>query len=380
MRSLISGSRSWRIRWGNGTSASWRQVGRYWKGLRRGLMAHKHPEASVANLGTELGAFGVRPPHGIEPAAPLIGFVLFHDQKCDRSGGGSPPAQEPVKLCVHGVGGVASDLSADSRRDYLEYPGSDGVHDAKQCGELFFRGERSGYRVAPEVTVTSGAPGREPEGARFQSGLHDGADGEQVVCGRIFQGPISHDVRSNRSVGNVGADVYGPRDAVQGVEVLGKALPRPVDSFGQGAAGNVLDAFHQLDKGLLSSRTHRRKPDSAVPENGSRHAVPARGSQVPVPGGLAIEVGMYIDEPGGDDGAVGVDDPVGQAVHPSHFHDPSVDDGDVGCAGRPAGAIDHRARPDHEIVHAAPFTSSLPVPLTVPHLKSAVSMRRVCCA
>ena len=80
------------------------------------------------------------------------------------------------------------------------------------------------------------------------------------------------------------------------VEVLGEGLPVPLDALGERGAGDVLDALHQLDEPLVPVGARRREADAAVAEDGGGHAVPARRREVRVPGGLAVEVGVHVDE------------------------------------------------------------------------------------
>ena len=52
---------------------------------------------------------------------------------------------------------------------------------------------------------------------------------------------------------------------------------------------------------------HRREADAAVAEDRGGDAVPARRREVRVPGGLPVEVGVDVDEAGGDHQPVGVE-------------------------------------------------------------------------
>ena len=71
--------------------------------------------------------------------------------------------------------------------------------------------------------------------------------------------PLAHDVQAQRAVGHLGGevDVVGP--ALEGVEVLAEALPRPVEALVQGGAGDVLHALHQLDEAVVVGGAHRRE-------------------------------------------------------------------------------------------------------------------------
>ena len=97
--------------------------------------------------------------------------------------------------------------------------------------------------------------------------------------------------------------------AVERVEVLGERLPLPLDAGGERGAGDVLDAFHQADQPVVPVGLHRREADAAVAHDDRGDAVPARRREQRVPGDLAVEVRVHVDEAGRDEQAVGVDAP-----------------------------------------------------------------------
>ncbi|MNN29050.1 hypothetical protein D3C81_1426380 [compost metagenome] len=68
-------------------------------------------------------------------------------------------------------------------------------------------------------------------------------------------------------------DIAGTR--FQRGEKVIEALPLPVQPFVQGDAGNVLDAFHQLDQALAVALAHRREADAAVAHHHGGHPVVA---------------------------------------------------------------------------------------------------------
>ena len=94
----------------------------------------------------------------------------------------------------------------------------------------------------------------------------------------------------------MGADVEGARLAFQRIEVLGEGCPVPGQPFVQGGAGDVLDPFHHGDQPVVSVRGHRGEANSAVAHGDRRHPVMRRGGQERIPGGLAVVVGVGIDE------------------------------------------------------------------------------------
>ena len=263
-------------------------------------------------------------------------------------------ADEPRQLVLHGVGGVAGDLAADAGGDHLEDARSDLVERRQDGGQLGLGCEGAGDGVAPDVAVPGRAAGREAEGARLHAGAHDGADRVEVGVGGVLERALTHDVGPDGGVGDVGPDIEGELPAGERVEILREALPRPPDALGQGAAGDVLDALHQLDQLGVPVGPHRGEADPAVAQDGRRDAVPARRGEVVVPGHLAVEVGVDVDEAGCHQQAVGVDHPAGAAVDGADLGDEAGCDGHVGGAGGRTAAVDDRASPDHEVVHGAP--------------------------
>ena len=81
-----------------------------------------------------------------------------------------------------------------------------------------------------------------------------------------------------------------------------------VEAFVQHGAGDVLDAFHQLDEPVVVGRAHRREADAAVADDDRGDAVPRRRDHALAPRRLAVVVGVDVDEAGRDEQAVGVDD------------------------------------------------------------------------
>ena len=129
--------------------------------------------------------------------------------------------------------------------------------------------------------MSLGARRREAERARLDGLLHDaGHRGDVVVGGRLVAGAaLAHRVAAHRAVRDLRAEIDGERPLLDGVEVLGEALPLPGDALGQRGAGDVLDAFHQLDQPLFAAGADRREPDAAVAADHGGDAVQARRLQ-----------------------------------------------------------------------------------------------------
>ena len=137
-------------------------------------------------------------------------------------------------------------------------------------------------------------------------------------------------------------DVEGP--AVERVHELGERLPVPREALVQHRAGDVLDAFHQLDEPLVVGGAHRREADAAVADDDGGDAVPRRRDHALAPRRLAVVVAVDVDEAGRDEQAVGVDRRASPRRRPSPTSViDAVVDRDVGRARRRAGAVDDGA-------------------------------------
>ena len=108
------------------------------------------------------------------------------------------------------------------------------------------------------------------------------------------------DVGAHGAVGDLRADVDGELAAVEHVEVLGEALPVPGHALGERGAGDVLHALHELDEPLLLAGAHRGEAHAAVAGDDGGDAVAGGRVEHVVPGGLAVVVGVDVDEAGRD--------------------------------------------------------------------------------
>ena len=141
------------------------------------------------------------------------------------------------------------------------------------------------------------------------------------------------------------------RRGVERVEVLGERLPLPVDALVQRGAGDVLDAFHQLDEEVVAAGPHRREPDAAVAHHHGGHAVPARRRHLGIPGDLAVVVRVHVDPARGDDEPVAVELLAPAPVDRAHLGDLLAVDGQVAGERRRPRAVDDRCPSHHKFVH-----------------------------
>ena len=123
--------------------------------------------------------------------------------------------------------------------------------------------------------------------------------------------------------------------AAEGVEVLGVAGPVPRDALDHGAAGDVLDAFHQRDQPVVTIGRGRGEPDAAVAHHHGRDAVPAGRRQPRIPSGLRVVVRVDVDEARCHQQAVGIDRAASDRARASGFARPRCDRRRSRC--RPAG-------------------------------------------
>ena len=245
-------------------------------------------------------------------------------------------------------------LPERARRCELEHTAAELAEHAADSEQFVFGRERAGHRFTVDRHVRDRATGREAERAGFDAFAHDARHRLDVFRRRrlVLGAPLPHHVPAHRAVRHLRADVEQLRQPVDRVEVLGERLPLPLDAGGERGTRDVLDTFHQPDQPVVLVGLHRREPDAAVPHDDRGDAVPAARREQRVPGDLAVEVRVHVDEAGRDEQAVGVDDFARGTVDRADFGDDAVGDRDVGDARRGAGAVDDGAALDHEIVCA----------------------------
>ena len=97
-----------------------------------------------------------------------------------------------------------------------------------------------------------------------------------------------------------------------------------------------------------------READAAVAHRDRRHPVERGRRDDRVPGDLAVEMRVDVDEAGRDDRPVRVDLPCPALVDGADRGDHPVGDRDVAGSSRCAGAVDQGAVADHEVSHHSP--------------------------
>ncbi len=150
---------------------------------------------------------------------------------------------------------------------------------------------------------------------------------------------LAHDIEAQRAMWQLRRHVDCAAHRVERVEILREGLPVELHALAQHRAGDVLDAFHQVDQVGRLARPHRREAHAAIAEHRGGDAVPRTGRHERVPGRLAVIVGVDIDETRRDDQARGVDLTLARSEPGTDRGDFSVLHGNIGDPARRARAV-----------------------------------------
>ena len=129
-----------------------------------------------------------------------------------------------------------------------------------------------------------------------------------------------------------------------------KRLPLPRNPLRQRLERNRLDVDQVPRRHFARRRPARRNTHPAISHHDRRHAVPRSATDQWVPADLRIVVSMRIDEARRHDQIGRVDRFLGGVGDLADLRDLAVLDRDVGAAAKCAGAVDHRAVFDNQIV------------------------------
>src|ERR1700730_193761 len=150
------------------------------------------------------------------------------------------------------------------------------------------------------------------------------------------------------------ADIAGVvdalREAVEHVEKFRKRLPAPFDAGEHSVAAQILGTFEIAEHQVRLALAARRQGETAVAHNHGGDAVIARAGADRIPEYLGVHMGVAVDEARRDHVAVGVDGLPARRSDTADEGDLAFLDADVGAIARQAGAVDHHAVLDHQIV------------------------------
>ena len=161
---------------------------------------------------------------------------------------------------------------------------------------------------------------------------------------------LAHHEMAKRRERREKADVDSNAAALRRVHELGKAFPVPGDALAQRVEGNRLDVDQVPGRDLANLGLARRDADAAVAHHDRGHAVPRGAGEQRIPANLRVVVRMRIDEARRDDQFAGVDGALRAVADLADFRDRSILDRDIRANARSAGAVDHGAVFDYEIV------------------------------
>jgi len=147
------------------------------------------------------------------------------------------------------------------------------------------------------------------------------------------------------------AKVKHPLASIEVVEIFGERLPAPGDAVGECRSRNVLHPFHQLDEVVALVGRRWGETDPAVSHHCGGDSVPTRRGEFGIPCGLRVVMGMGVNEPRGDQPAVGVNFTVTSAEPRTDVSDARAVNGNIGDERRASAAVDDVGVPDHQIMH-----------------------------
>ena len=308
---------------------------------------HSEAEADVDGAGLHLrpdaGAAGELFVDAAHDAVDGVDVVGVDEER--REGGRNPVFQGDFSELVEAGDG---EVRVVEFRDDLQ----DAAVFAEHAGEGFdFGGVRIAAGHGLEFFVHVHIAGGEADGAGVeaftQNALHFG---DLFRRGGALHGGFTHHPEADDRVADERGDVDGEALA-DARDVFGEGFPVPDDAFLEGFQRHLFDLVEHADQLGAILGAQRREGERAVAGHDGGDAVREGGLGIAIPEELRIKVRVRIDEAGRDDLAFGVDFLAALFRDPPDFRDAVSAERDVGVVGRHAGAIDHTAIPDHQIVH-----------------------------
>jgi hypothetical protein len=110
---------------------------------------------------------------------------------------------------------------------------------------------------------------------------------------------------------DVGAVIDRLGQAVDRRQVLGKALPRPVDAGQHRLGRDVLDGGQAAGEPFTRLRLARRQGEATIAHDDAGDTMPAGAAPDPIPRHLSVHVRVAIDEARRDDQALGIEGALG---------------------------------------------------------------------
>ena len=296
----------------------------------------EQPDEAGRGLGSDPRAPAVRrlgQRHG--PPEVLALLAGLGEVERDRAPGTRAHGLHPRELVVDP--GLRRSVAVEAGGDLEHAAGAD---DPGQHEELVGLGPGPGHEATVGYAVAQGARRREAERAGVDRITDERGHRRDLVGGRrraLVEGPVAHHVVADGRVPDHAPDVHTLGDAVEPVEVAGIALPVPRKPVEDALPRDVLDRLHHRGQVAVVLGVHGREGHAAVAHHDRGDAVPARRARDRVPRELGVEVGVDVDEAGGDEATVGVELARAARVDGPHLDDAPTGDRDVrdprGCPG-----------------------------------------------
>ena len=134
------------------------------------------------------------------------------------------------------------------------------------------------------------------------------------------------------------------------VEEFGKGPPVPGDAAVEYLERDALDIDQVAHRDLARLGLARRDADAAIAHHDRGDAVPRGRADRRVPADLRVVMRVRVDKAGRDDSAGRIDDFRRAVADPADLGDLAILDRDIGLAPLRAGAVDHGAVLDQQIV------------------------------
>ena len=203
--------------------------------------------------------------------------------------------------------------------------------------------------------MAGAARGRKADGAGAHGLLREPRHrGEFVLARLAVEGALSHDIGAQRGMSHIAGVVERLGRGVDGVEIFGIALPRPVDAGKHRLAGDVFRAFEIPEHVVGFRLAARRQGEAAIAHHCGGDTVVAGTTAERIPERLGVHVGVTVDEARRDDHTLGVYGPASGFGDAPDARDAPAGNADIGAVAREPRTVDHHTVRDHDIVRHCP--------------------------
>ena len=314
----------------------------------------EHTDEPRRRLWSQRSTARVRIATPVDRVAPMRTLVpRVREVEGERTASLATHDLHPAQLGVDArLGGP---VAVEARRD-LDDPVAVATQHIREREELGGTGERPRDESTVGHAVAQRAGGRPAQRAGRECLVEERTHPPELVVvgiGTLVEAAVAHRVVAQRGVPDHPSDVHPEWCAREPTEVVPVGLPVPGQPVEDAPSWDVLDRFHHLREIGVVGRLHRRERHSAVADDDRRDAVPARRRTDGIPRELGIEVRVHVDEPRRDIAAGGVDLAATPCVDDANLDDAIAVHRYVGRDGRCAGAVDHGAVADDEVVRHA---------------------------